>query len=337
MPDARSAAARPRARAKVGVAVSGGPDSLALLHATQRAAAALGVEVVALHVHHGLQAAADGWLKALEARCRRWRLPLAWTRLESKPAAGDSVQAWARRERYAALATLATEQGVGLVLLAQHRRDQAETWLLQALRSGGPTGLAAMPETFERHGVAWARPWLDRGRDDIESYLRRHRLRAIDDPANHDTRYARSRLREMVWPALLEAFPHAETALAASAARAAEAAEVLRDVAQHDRARVQGAPETDGVAPLIVARLLELSPARQANLLRHWLAEVLAGPVPESLVARLVAELPVAGGGARWPAERRSTSGPERGFLWLRRRSLAWMPAGASGPGETRP
>jgi tRNA(Ile)-lysidine synthase len=276
-------------------------------------AAPLGVEVVALHVHHGLQAAADGWLKTLAARCRRWQLPLAWARLESKPAAGESVQAWARRERYAALARLAHEQHCGLVLLAQHRRDQAETWLLQALRSGGPAGLAAMPRRFEREGIVWMRPWLEHGCTAIEAYLRQHRLKAIDDPANRDPRYARSRLRAEVWPALEAAFPNAEVALGGSAARAAEAAAVLVEIAQEDLA---AAAEGDG---LQVPVLLSLSVPRRANLLRTWLARTLHGPVPESLVARLVAELP-ARGGARWPAERSGVAG----FVWLRRRTLVW-------------
>lgn len=319
-------AARPAAVPRVAVAVSGGPDSLALLHCTHRVARPLGVEVVALHVHHGLQALADGWWRDLERRCRRWGVRFAGQRLDSQPQPGDSVQAWARRERYAALSRLAHEQHCGLILLAQHRRDQAETFVLQALRSAGPTGLAAMPQRFERDGLIWVRPWLERGREHIEAYLRRHRLRAIDDPANHDPRYARSRLREVAWPHLLEQFPHAEVALAGAAARAAEAAEVLAEVAQADLARA-----VDGET-LHVPALLALSPARRANLLRAWLADVLAAPVPETLIARLVAELP-ARGGSRWPAVRAG----EPGFVWLRRRSLRWEAGPACKNGSAAP
>lgn len=319
-------APQPAAPPRVAVAVSGGPDSLALLHATWCAARGLGVDVLALHVHHGLQPAADGWLHALERRCRRWQLSLAWTRLETRPAPGDSVQAWARRERYAALARMAHAEGCSLVLLAQHRRDQAETFLLQALRGGGPAGLASMARRFERDGLVWMRPWLDQDREAIEAYLRRHRLRAIDDPANHDPRYGRSRLRQQVWPALAAAFPHAEVTLATAAARAAEAADLMAEVAGADLA----AAAPDG--PLRVPALLALSPARRANLLRAWLAGVLAGPVPETLVARLVAELP-ARGASRWPAERAGVPG----FVWLRRRSLVWEASPVSGAPESRP
>ena len=113
----------------VAVAVSGGRDSMALLHCTARAAKALGIQVIALHVHHGLQKQADEWAAIIEKACKRWSVGIATRRLEAKPPKGDSVEAWARRERYAALAAMAQEAGAGLVLLAHHQRDQAETFL----------------------------------------------------------------------------------------------------------------------------------------------------------------------------------------------------------------
>ena len=105
---------------------------MALLHCSAHAAQALGVEVIALHVHHGLQPAADAWADLIERTCRRWALRALTRRLEGKPAPGDSIEAWARRGRYAALIAMVHEAGAGLVLLAHHRRDQADTYLLQA-------------------------------------------------------------------------------------------------------------------------------------------------------------------------------------------------------------
>ncbi len=113
---------------------------------------------------------------------------------------------------------MAIEGGVDLVLLGHHRRDQAETLLLQALRGGGVAALSAMPKSVRRDGVTWARPWLEQPREAIEAYLRRHRLRWIDDDSNDDDRFARNRLRRRVWPALADAFTDAEGALAAAAA-----------------------------------------------------------------------------------------------------------------------
>ena len=129
---------------RIAVACSGGRDSIALLHVTARAARPLGVEVVALHVHHGLMSAADAWLAQLRAQCAQWAeagLPvrLVFTRLTERPAPGDSVEAWARGARYRALAEMARAAGCDAVLLAHHRRDQAETFLLQALRGAGAT------------------------------------------------------------------------------------------------------------------------------------------------------------------------------------------------------
>lgn len=287
--------------ASVAVAFSGGRDSLALLHATCRSAAALGLQVVALHVHHGLQPEADGWVVWAQRLCARWRrrgwpLRLRWARLSGAPAAGDSLEAWARAGRYAALERMAGEEGAGLVLLAQHRRDQAETVLLQALRGGGPAGLSAMPALIQRQGLTWARPWLDQPREAIEAYLRHYRLRPLEDPSNSDVRLARNRLRLQVWPALLAAFGDAEAALAGAAERAQQATAALAELAAIDLA-----PLVDDRGQLQVAGWRQLSAARQANALRAWWLSRSGQGLPDALLKRLLAEVPAAGA-ARWPA-----------------------------------
>jgi len=205
---------------RVAVATSGGRDSTALLHATVQACRALGAEVLALHVHHGLQEKADEWPQRVKQQAQRWGAGFDCRRLGGKPARGDSIEAWARKGRYAALAEMAQAAGCDLVLLAHHRRDQAETWLLQALRGGTQAGLSAMPRIAQRVGLTWARPWLDQPREAVEAYVRRHRISFVEDPSNEDPRYARNRLRLQVWPALLQAFPDAENVLAAAAVRA---------------------------------------------------------------------------------------------------------------------
>src|SRR5262249_37298193 len=139
----------------------------------------------------------------------------ACTRLAGRPAPGESVEAWARSERYAALAEMARAEGASLVLLAHHRRDQAETVGLQALRGAGAAGLAAMPRVVQRGGLSWARPWLAQAPGAIDAYVELHGLGFVVDPSNADPRHARSRLRTSVMPALREAFPDAEVALAA--------------------------------------------------------------------------------------------------------------------------
>ncbi|MGZ8260722.1 MAG: tRNA lysidine(34) synthetase TilS, partial [Caldimonas sp.] len=236
------------------------------MHATARAAAPFGISVLALHVHHGLSANADDWLAHCEAVCRRWRrgsapVDFAARRLPGGPRTGDSVEAWARSARYRALREMAVAAGAELVLLAHHRRDQAETFLLQALRGGGAAALAAMPELVRRDGIAWARPWLAQPREAIEAYARRHRLRWIDDESNGDDRFARSRLRLRVWPSLAAAFGDAEATLAAAADRAAHAAAVLDEVAAID---VDAVSDDAG---LDIARWRCLSAPRQRQAL----------------------------------------------------------------------
>ena len=288
-------------RQRIAVAVSGGHDSTALWHATARAAAAVGhLDVIALHVHHGLLPEADAWVAHLQRQARRWAsggLPvsLQWQRLQGAPARGESTEAWARRERYAALTTMAHDLGVGMVLLAHHRRDQAETFVLQALRGAGAAGLSAMPREALRNGITWSRPWLEQPREAIEAYLHRHRLSCIQDPSNADPRLARGRLRRQVWPPLVEAFDHAEVGLAASARRAQEAAACLKELAAQD---LPDACTSDGA--LQVSQWLTFSAARRANLLRAWLAQKHGDGIPETLVQRLMHELPQARAG-RWP------------------------------------
>ena len=192
-------------RPVVAVACSGGRDSVALLHATLRAGRALGTSVVALHVHHGLMADADRWASEVEALCERWNAGFACERLHGSPAPGESVEAWARRERYAALARMACAAGAGIVLLGHHLHDQAETVLLQALRGAGSAGLAAMPRVAERDGLTWARPWIARTGAEIDAYVTPLALAVADDPSNADPRFARSRLRQGVMPALRRA------------------------------------------------------------------------------------------------------------------------------------
>lgn len=301
MPDAPQAGTVVAVGNTVAVAFSGGRDSLALLHVTCRAAQALGLQVVALHVHHGLLPEADGWLRSARQLCKRWQgrgwpVRLRWAQLDGAPAPGDSIEAWARRGRQAALARLATEEGATLLLLAQHRRDQAETLLLQALRGGGPAGLSAMPVQADRAGLRWARPWLDRPREAIDHYVQRFRLQAVEDPSNADPAFARNRLRLQVWPALTAAFGDAEATLAAAARRAQEAAAALAELAAIDLA-----PLVDVQGRLQVAGWRQLSAARQANALRAWWSAQAGSGAPQAWVSRLLAEVkPHAA--ARWPA-----------------------------------
>ena len=288
------------APACVAVAYSGGRDSLALLHATLAAAAPLGIKVVALHVHHGLSPFADEWLAKCAAQCERWAkrgwpVTFASFCVEHRPAKSESVEAWARTVRYRALRSMALQHGAPLVLLSQHRRDQAETFVLQALRGAGANGLAGMPRCVVRECITWVRPWLDKPREDIEAYVARHRLKYVEDESNRDPRFARNRLRLQVWPALASAFPQAEAAFADSAQWAQEAAVCLSELAAQDLP-----PLLSGADGLNLNAWFELSAARRSNVLRAWLTQRLGVPPRASLMSRLAAEL-LPKVSSRWP------------------------------------
>ena len=242
-------------------------------------------------MHHGLSPQADAWLEHAQYQCRVWAeqgapLRLQCVRLQDGPSAGESVEAWARQERYRALAEMAQAAGVDMVLLAHHQQDQAETFLLQALRGAGVAGTAAMPQRAVRGGLLWVRPWLQHPRSSIEAYVAHHGLRYVDDDSNADPRFSRNRLRLQVWPALEMAFPQAQSSLAHAAAWAQEAQEALGELAVQD---LLGMDASDRVLP--IAAWAKLSVARRSNALRAWLDQQPGLLWTSSTVQRLMNEL----------------------------------------------
>ena len=297
----------------IAVAFSGGLDSTALLHATARTAS--GLRVLALHVNHGLQAQSDAWEQHCREQAAVLGVGLASRRLSGRPGPGESVEAWARAGRHAALQAMTVQAGADLLLLAHHRRDQAETWLLQSMRGAGLAGLAAMPSAQWRDGVCWSRPWLQQSRQTIEAYAHEHGLRWIEDPSNADARFARNALRQH-WAA----FEGAEVGLVQSAQWAQQALQLASEVAEADLQQVATADALDLTA------WARLSPARASNALRAWLSQQLQ-QVPATLVQRLLTEAkPDAA--LRWPA-------PD-GWLEAYRGMLRWVPEAEPVEGEDR-
>ncbi len=242
------------------VAFSGGADSTALLLAAH---CLWPGQVSAVHVHHGLQAAGDDFARHCQRVCAGLGVPLQVLHVQAQHAPGESPEDAARRARYSALAQAARDTGASAVLLGQHADDQAETLLIALSRGAGLPGLSAMPEKFERHGTVFYRPLLE-----IPSELLRQELLAagqpfVDDPTNTDPRYTRNRLRAQVLPALAQAMPQFRQTFARSARHAAQAQELLTELAAQDLLQVG--------CPPVIAALQGLSPARQSNVLRHWL------------------------------------------------------------------
>lgn len=242
------------------VAFSGGADSTALLHAAVQAWPG---QVRAIHVHHGLQAAAEGFVRHCETACAALGVPLEVVRVDARHAPGQSPEDAARLARYSSLAAAAAKQASRCVLLAQHADDQVETLLLALSRGAGLPGLAAMPARFERHGTLFVRPLLAVPGAALRRWLASAQVPFIEDPTNADTAFTRNRIRHGLLPALEAAFPPFRDTFARSARHAAQAQQLLDELAAQDLAAMNGTP--------VIAALRSLSRARQANLLRHWL------------------------------------------------------------------
>ena len=285
---ALAAFARQRPPLPLGVAYSGGADSTALLLGCARLWPG---QVVALHVNHGLQEAASAFESHCAAFCQRLGVPLRVRHVQAAHAKGESPEAAAR-----------APPALRAIALAQHADDQVETVLLALSRGAGLPGLAAMPARWQRGGLAWARPFLRVPGAALREWLAKQGLKAVEgnsagndagnsaemgwveDPSNASARYTRNRIRTQVLPALQAALPGFRTAFARSAAHAAQAQQLLQEVAAQDLAAC-------GAAPPVIAALQSLSPARQANVLRYWLASCHASTPSSAQMTELLAQI----------------------------------------------
>ncbi|ODM70518.1 tRNA lysidine(34) synthetase TilS [Bradyrhizobium elkanii] len=217
------------------LAVSGGPDSVALmwLAARWRRALAQGPRLVAVTVDHGLRPEAAREARDVKRLARSLDLPhhtLRWT----GPKPGTGVPAAARAARYRLLAQAARKHGATHILTAHTRDDQAETLLMRMLRGSGVAGLSAMARETERDGVLLTRPLLDVSKAQLIATLKKARIGFADDPTNRDRSFTRPRLRALMPMLAAEGGDTRNLArLAARIARANAALELLVDGAEH--------------------------------------------------------------------------------------------------------
>jgi len=250
------------------VGLSGGRDSVVLLHALAglRADAFAGGRwrLSAMHVEHGLSEHAAGWAAFCHELCARLAVPLCVVRVAVGRNDRAGLEAAARRARYAAFADCPADW----LALAHHRDDQAETVLFRLLRGAGVAGAAGMRSArLLPGGPQLIRPLLDLPGRALANYAAAHSLTWVEDESNADCRFRRNFLRREVLPRLTAVFPGAAPALARAATHFAEAQELLDEVARADRQRVAGIG-----GRIDLARLCSLSPARARNLLRCELA-----------------------------------------------------------------
>ena len=260
-------------QARLVVALSGGVDSVVLLHALLALRDTHPFSLQAVHVHHGLSPNADRWAGFCAELCASYAVDLSVHRVVVPPDDPAGVEAAARRERQRVFAALDAD----FLLTAHQQDDQAETLLLQLLRGAGPKGLAGMAEVQVRTGwrATLLRPLLGVARADVLEHAQAQGLDWVDDESNRDPRYRRNLLRQQVLPRLAAGFPGSGATLARAAALQADAAELLDDLARLDAAGAIAGERLDCGA------LARLSVPRARNLLRHFV-ELHGQPMPSA-------------------------------------------------------
>lgn len=268
------------------VAFSGGMDSTVLLHLLSQVSAVAGWSLRAVHVHHGLNAAAGDWVRHCEQVCAGLQIPLRVVRVSVVPE-GRGIEDAARQVRHAALQEAAPS---GWIVLAHHADDQAETLLQRLARGTGVAGAAAMrPVDVTRR--LW-RPLLDLPREELQRWASSHGLTWVEDSSNADESLTRNFIRHRVLAPVGHHFPAAVGNIARACRHFEEAEGLLQELAADDAGKV-------GWGHGARYRLRLLTDPRTRNLLRYWITS--AGRFAPSSVRLEELRAAITGHGAmRW-------------------------------------
>lgn len=247
-------------------AFSGGLDSTVLLFALSKLKGSAFEKITAVHVHHGLSKNADQWASFCEEQAKKLKVDFILRKVQV-PSGGDGIEGEARKARYRVLEDVAERVHADAILTAHHLDDQLETFLIQWMRGAGPEGLSGMPPIRREGNVMIARPLLDFQRSELEEFAQKKHLKWVEDESNSDTSYLRNTIRLNIIPELEKARPGFKAAAARSVQIVAESAEILKETAEADLARVT----EKGTGFLLLEEFFLFSTARQALLLRAWL------------------------------------------------------------------
>ena len=248
------------------VALSGGVDSVVLLHLMKQAQQQhLELKLEAVYVNHGLSKYADEWQGFCQSLCEELDVAFKAVHVEIYERSRTSLEAQAREARYQALDENCIPGSV--ILLGQHLNDQLETFLLRLKRGSGLQGLASMPQTrLLASGRVCFRPMINITREQIEQFASEFAITHITDDSNVDERFDRNFLRHQVLPILMERFQGFEKSAARSIRLLQKQQSLLDEYTQNDLTHCQN--KQGGLSCEAIAGF---SKPRQANLIRAWL------------------------------------------------------------------
>jgi tRNA(Ile)-lysidine synthase len=253
------------------LALSGGVDSIVLLHELKTLSSQLPFSLSAMHVHHGLSPNADDWLTLCERTCVEENIPFHAEKVNVDLNSGLGVEATAREARYQALERVRQDISADAIVTAHHMQDQSETILLQLVRGAGVKGLAAMAAWDE--GRHLLRPLLHVSKADILQHASNLQCQWVEDKSNTDISYDRNFMRQSVMPVMRERYPQLDNALLRAASHMAEAQSLLDILASQDMSACDVRSEWLGQS-VDIQRLHSLGDVRAKNMLRYWFQQL---------------------------------------------------------------
>jgi tRNA(Ile)-lysidine synthase len=270
---------------RIKLAFSGGLDSCVLLHLLNSSKSSL--EIIPWHINHGLIDVATSMEQFCRDRALAYGLQIRIDHLNLDQV-DTNIEAEARQQRYQLF-----EQGSGdgdCILTAHHANDQAETFLLNALRGSGVAGLRGIARQRKLGDALLLRPLLDFSREQLEAYANEHEISWFNDPSNSDTRFDRNYLRNKVIPKIKNRWPGFEQSLACASNLQSETQDLLDEMALIDFQQFETDPSQD-IPTLQLEGLLSLTPGRCKNLIRFWIANAGFNVMSQGRMQELLSQL----------------------------------------------
>lgn len=247
------------------IGLSGGIDSIVLLHLFKQLSQIIPLQISAIHVNHGISNNALAWQDFCMQLCQNWQIPLNIAQVKVNKLGGEGLENSARKLRYAEY----TKTQANVIVLAHHNDDQIETMLSQLLRGSDLHNIAAMhPISTRWHQTFW-RPLLSYTKSQLQEYALEYQLENINDESNQDNQYLRNFLRNKIIPELISYDPQIITKLNQSLLRIQDSVVLNDNLAQADLAKCLASDQQS----LLREQFCQLDTLRQCNLLSWYLTQ----------------------------------------------------------------